>query len=237
MAIALAPSRSDAVILRARNPSRGIHPHDFRCSRAARSACAHCLNRCRSRAIDARGTEAGTRIYRALRRGHSLNPSLKPEIQWVVKWMIEIPDVHVDLCTILDKLPKGDKKDGQTLSPRWCRLRPHTFYSIPTSRTTRWRSIKPAFEGALRINEASRRRTPKTASRHLDDLIQRREAGTLSQFVKERAEAACKVNESAPECPRSCLFPDPLFSRFLIICSLFPDPIPFSVLYSPTVSN
>ena len=44
-----------------------------------------------------------------------LNPNLKPEIQWVVKWMMEIPDVHVDLCPILDKLPKGDKKDGLTL--------------------------------------------------------------------------------------------------------------------------
>ena len=44
-----------------------------------------------------------------------LNPNLKPEIRWVVEWTIEISDVHVNLCTILDKLPKGDKKDSQTL--------------------------------------------------------------------------------------------------------------------------
>ena len=44
-----------------------------------------------------------------------LNPALKPEIQWIVEWVIEIPDLHIHLCSILDKLPKGDKKDSQTL--------------------------------------------------------------------------------------------------------------------------
>ena len=44
-----------------------------------------------------------------------LNPKLKPEIQWVVKWTMEVPDVRIDICTNFYKLPKADEKDGKTL--------------------------------------------------------------------------------------------------------------------------
>ena len=47
-------------------------------------------------------------------------------------------------------------------------------------------------EGALRVYEVLVKANPKDRQPYLDDLIQRREAGTLAQFVKERAEAACK---------------------------------------------
>ncbi len=47
-------------------------------------------------------------------------------------------------------------------------------------------------EGALRAYEALLKANPKDRQPYLDDLIQRREAGTLSQFVKERAAVACK---------------------------------------------
>jgi hypothetical protein len=46
-------------------------------------------------------------------------------------------------------------------------------------------------EGVLRIYELLLRNNPKDQQPYLDDLIQRREAGMLAQWVKERADASC----------------------------------------------
>jgi hypothetical protein len=121
-----------------------------------------------------------------------LNPSLKPEIQWVVKWMIEIPDVHVDLCTILDKLPKGDKKDGQTLFTAMVLAQTAYVLQNPDKQNDTLAQYQAGVEGVLRIYELLLKANPKDRQPYLDDLLQRREAGTLAQFVKERAEAVCK---------------------------------------------
>jgi hypothetical protein len=47
-------------------------------------------------------------------------------------------------------------------------------------------------EGALRVYEVLVKANSKDRQPYLDDLIQRREAGTLAQFVAERASASCK---------------------------------------------
>jgi hypothetical protein len=120
-----------------------------------------------------------------------LNQNLKPEIQWLTIWMIEIPDVHVNLCIILDKLPKGDKKDSQALFNA-------TFFSQiafvlqnPDKQDDHLAEYQAGVEGALRVYEVLLKSNPKDRQPYLDDLIQRREAGTLAQFVKERAASAC----------------------------------------------
>jgi len=121
-----------------------------------------------------------------------LNPNLKPEIQWVVKWMMEIPDVHVDLCPILDKLPKGDKKDGQTLFTAMVLAQTAFVLENPDRQSDTLAQYQAGVEGVLRIYELLLKANPKDRQPYLDELIQRREAGTLAQFVKERAEIACK---------------------------------------------
>jgi hypothetical protein len=47
-------------------------------------------------------------------------------------------------------------------------------------------------EGALHVYEVLLKANPKDRQPYLDDLIQRRDAGTLEEFVKERAAAACR---------------------------------------------
>ena len=121
-----------------------------------------------------------------------LNPNLKPEIQWIVMWMMEIPDVHVDLCPILDKLPKGDKKDGQTLFTAMVLAQTAFVLENPDRQSDTLAQYQAGVEGVLRIYELLLKANPKDRQPYLDELIQRREAGTLAQFVKERAEIACK---------------------------------------------
>jgi len=120
-----------------------------------------------------------------------LNPSLKPQIQWVVKWVIEIPDIHVGLCTILDKLPKGDKKDGQTLFTAMVFAQTAFVLENPDKQSDLLAQYQAGVEGVLRVYELLLKTNPKDRQPYLDDLVQRCEAGTLMQFVKERAASAC----------------------------------------------
>jgi hypothetical protein len=60
-------------------------------------------------------------------------------------------------------------------------------------------------EGVLRIYEVLLKANPKDRLPYLNDLIQRRESGTLEMFVKERAEAVCKKRCAAYR-RRFCLF-------------------------------
>jgi hypothetical protein len=61
----------------------------------------------------------------------------------------------------------------------------------PDKRDDRLAEYQAGVEGALRVYELLLRENPKDRDPYLDDLIQRREAGTLAQFVKERAAASC----------------------------------------------
>ena len=120
-----------------------------------------------------------------------LNPALKPEIQWVVKWTIEIPDVHINLCMILDKLPKGNKKDGQTLFTAMVLAQTAFVLQNPDKQEDLLAQYQAGVEGVLRVYQLLLKSNPKDQQPYLDDLIQRRDAGTLAPWVKERVAASC----------------------------------------------
>jgi hypothetical protein len=121
-----------------------------------------------------------------------LNPRVIEEREWVLKWLIEVPDVHVTMCVFLDKLPKGDKKDSssivlaQMFSQAAFVLQDHAKNSDHSAESL------AGVEGALRVYEVLLKGNPKDRQPYLDDLIQQREAGTLSQFVKDHEGSACK---------------------------------------------
>jgi hypothetical protein len=113
-----------------------------------------------------------------------LNPALRPEIEWVTKWAIEVPDVHVNLCPMVD-LPKGDKKHSQTLFTAL--MLSQTAFAIehrddPADVHAEYlagmNGLLDAYEKVVAANAKDRQPA-------LDDLLQRRQAGTLPDYVKE----------------------------------------------------
>ena len=62
----------------------------------------------------------------------------------------------------------------------------------PEKKDDRLAEYQAGVEGALRVYEVLVKANSKDRQPYLDDLIQRREAGTLAQFVAERASASCK---------------------------------------------
>jgi hypothetical protein len=56
----------------------------------------------------------------------------------------------------------------------------------------RFAEYQAGVEGALRVYEVLLKANPQDRQKYLDDLIRRRDSGTLEDFVKQRADAACK---------------------------------------------
>jgi len=122
-----------------------------------------------------------------------LNAEAITERRWLLVWLTEIPDVHVHLCAILiDKLPKGDKRDSASITFAEMVSQAAFLLQNPDKQDDRLGEFQAGVEGALQVYEVLLKANPKDRQPFLDDLIARRESGTLAQFVKERSEAACK---------------------------------------------
>ena len=120
-----------------------------------------------------------------------LGPHAVQEREWVLRWIIEIPDIHVNECVILE-LPKGDKKDASTIFIAETFSQAAFLIQNPDKQNDHLAQYQAGVEGVLRVYEVLLKADPKDRQPFLDDLIQRREAGTLAKFVKERAAVACK---------------------------------------------
>lgn len=119
-----------------------------------------------------------------------LNPALQPEKEWLTLWMIQVPDIHVHLCMILD-LPKGNKKDSQVVFNGMFFAQVEFAIEHMDAQADSVSEFQSGVEGALRAYEVLLKSNPKDRQPFLDNLIQEREAGTLAQWVKERAAAQC----------------------------------------------
>jgi len=143
-----------------------------------------------------RGPSTAEERQRALQyiqdfQSEPLSLSSIQEREWVLKWIIEVPDIHVNVCMILDKLPKGDKKDSSTIFTAEVLSQTAFVIQNPDRQSNRLAEYQAGVEGALHVYEVLLKANPKDHQPYLDDLLQRRDAGTLAQFVKERAAAAC----------------------------------------------
>jgi len=130
--------------------------------------------------------------YIHARQADPLGPQAKDQFAWVLKFFAAVPDLTVHVCTILDKLPKGDKKDANTIFGGEFMAQAAFVIENLDRKVDLLAEYQAGTEGALRIYELLLKANPKDREPYLDDLIQQREKGTLGDFVKERSGGACK---------------------------------------------
>ena len=120
-----------------------------------------------------------------------LNPDLRAEREWVIRWSMAVPDLVVHLCPDVAKLPKGDKKDGLTLFTAMTFA--VTAYALESThkQDDALAQYQAGVEGVLNTYAVLLKSKPKDRESLLDDLIQERAAGTLAEFVRERADETC----------------------------------------------
>jgi hypothetical protein len=119
-------------------------------------------------------------------------PNAPEQRRWFVLWLVQVPDISVHACTLFDKLAKSGKKDSDLIFGQMVFSQAAFILQNPEKKDDRLAEYQAGVEGALRVYEVLVKANSKDRQPYLDDLIQRREAGTLAQFVAERASASCK---------------------------------------------
>ena len=125
-------------------------------------------------------------------QANPLGPQAKDQFATVLKFFVDVPDMTVHVCTILDKLPKGDKKDGNTIFGGAFMGQAAFVIENVEKRPDLPGEYEAGTESALRVYEMLLQANPKDRESYLDDLIRRRDSGTLADFVKERSLTACE---------------------------------------------
>jgi len=120
-----------------------------------------------------------------------LNPDLGPEIQWVLNWTMQVPDIRLDLCISFYKLPKAQSKDGSLLFDAMVMAQTAFVLENPDHQDEGPAQVEAGVEGVLPVYEQLLKANPNDREPYLDKLIKQRDAGTLKQFVKQHAPAGC----------------------------------------------
>jgi hypothetical protein len=119
-----------------------------------------------------------------------LGPQAKDYFGSVLKWFADVPDLTVHVCILLDKLPKGDKKDSNTVFGAEFMGQAAFVLEHPDNGEL-LAEYQAGVESALHAYEQLVKANAKDRQPSLDDLVQKRDAGNLAQFVKERAAVSC----------------------------------------------
>jgi hypothetical protein len=114
------------------------------------------------------------------------------EREWVVRWTIEIPDIHLHMCLNIGRYGKVDKKYFGDFMGAELLAQTKFLLQNPDKQDDRLAEYQAGAEGALRFYETLLKENPKIRKPLMDELIKKREAGTLAQFVKQQSESECK---------------------------------------------
>jgi len=117
-----------------------------------------------------------------------LAPNVQQDREWLLKWLIEIPDISVKMCpTFLGDL--GDSKSGNPGAIIATMLASEAAFVIEHPEKSK--DVDAVYcagvDGALHSYEAIHSQDASYRVPHLDDLIQKREQGKLSDFVRATA--------------------------------------------------
>jgi hypothetical protein len=113
-----------------------------------------------------------------------LAPNLQGDREWLVKWLIEIRDISVKMCTtFLGDL--GDSKSGYPGAVIATMLASETAFVI--EHPEKAKDVEAIYlagvDGALHGYEAIHKKDMSYRLPHLDDLIQKRDQGKLTDYI------------------------------------------------------
>ena len=113
--------------------------------------------------------------------------------EWFTLWLIQVPDISIDVCSGYLGPVLGSKKDysseifSQTMFSSAAFLIEH-----PDQAKDKVPIALAGVEGALRIYEAILKEKPKAKLEFLDGLIAKRDKAELRAYVEEIAKTKCK---------------------------------------------
>jgi hypothetical protein len=121
-----------------------------------------------------------------------LSSDVLPDREWLIQWLIEVPDISVPLCTtILGDL--GDKKSGYPGALIATEMASEAAFVIehPDKAKDSTSIYVAGADGALNAYHAIHKKDPKYQVTQLDDMAQKRDQGKLADYVRD-ASKKCK---------------------------------------------
>jgi hypothetical protein len=121
-----------------------------------------------------------------------LSLSLQQDREWVLKWLIEVPDISVKMCTTFFG-DLGDSKERLS----WCDHRHNVGFGsrFRDRESNKAKDVEAVYfagvDGALHSYEAIHMKDASYHLPHLDDIIQKRDKGKLADYVHAAAKK-CK---------------------------------------------
>jgi len=115
-----------------------------------------------------------------------LNPQAKNEREWFTLWLIDVPDITVEVCPRLlgPKIPDKEKYGTEIFSQLM--FSEAAFMIEHPDKAADAVSVHTAgVAGALKVYEAILKEHPKAQLKMLDEIITRRDKGDLQNYVQE----------------------------------------------------
>ena len=122
-----------------------------------------------------------------------LDKNLYPERAWALRWLIEVPDVNVDVCTApLGEFMKSGYKyasviEGQLAFSIGAFVIEHL--GKPADDVA---PLVAGVEGVLNAYKSILKSEPEAKSKALDNLLAKQREGKLAGFVREASKKGCK---------------------------------------------
>jgi hypothetical protein len=138
-----------------------------------------------------RGPSTPEERAKAVRFAHDLEsnplgPQAKSEREWLTLWLIEVPDITVEVCPRLlgSELP-DKKKFGTEILSQLMYSEAAFMIENPDKAKEKVSVHTAGVEGALKVYEAILKEHPKAQLKALDEIIARRDKGELQAHVQE----------------------------------------------------
>jgi hypothetical protein len=125
------------------------------------------------------------------------NKDAKKAREWFTLWLIEVPDISVEICTgYLKPLYDAKSKNYATEIAMQMMYSSAAFIVEYAEQAKDRVAVNLAgLEGALKTYEAIVKEKPKAKWEFLDGLIAKREKGELRGYVEEIAKTECKSKQ------------------------------------------
>ena len=115
-----------------------------------------------------------------------LGPQAKSEREWLTLWLIDVPDITVEICSRLLGPELPDKKKYGTEIFSQLMFAEAAFMIENPDKANDGISVHTAgVSSALKVYEAILKERPKAQLKALDEIIARRDKGELQERVKE----------------------------------------------------
>jgi hypothetical protein len=143
------------------------------------------------RAQNQRGPSTPEERAKAVKIAHELetdplSADSKDKSAWLLKWLIEVPDIHVTICTsIMGPKFMSEKQYGPELTSQLLFSQAAFIIENPSKADDQLAVYTAGAEGVLKAYQSIKKLKPNTKRSSLDGLLEQQAAGKLQDAIQQ----------------------------------------------------